>query len=121
MSLARLLNQAFYVFQRDTTQTDEYGNASETSFAGVTSGGDYTIFYGFLEQKDTVETLLDRDTIVSSWTLHATVDAPITALDYIALVDDPTKKFQVDGEPWTVYNPRTRSNSHIQAKLKVVP
>ena len=73
--------------------------------------------FGFLEQKDTVEYLLDRDTVVSKWKAFLFANSTVTKLAYINFGG---QKFQVDGEPWQVFNPRKKSVSHIECKLIVV-
>lgn len=109
MSLAKLLNQPLELHKNGTT-LDEYGNQVDTDSTVIN-------IVGYLEQKDTVENLDDRDTVVTSWEAYFPAGTDVNAFDRIVFGG---QTFQVDGAPWQVYNPRSGSVSHIQAKLKVV-
>ena len=111
MSLARLLNQPLLWHQNSTATTDRYGNT-----LAADTGAPVTV-YGFLEQSESVETVLDRDTTVTKWELFLPAGTAVTALDRIGFNG---QLFEVDGAPWSVYNPRTREVSHVKAHLKVV-
>lgn len=111
MSIRRLLNQPLTVQSVAGTATDEYGN---TIPAPV---GDPVPTVGYLEQKDTIEYLLDRETVVSKWKVFLPAGTAIGPMDY---VNFNSQKFQVDGEPEHLWNPRTKSVSHIECKLTVV-
>jgi hypothetical protein len=89
---------------------DEYGNQIPGDVSVIT-------IVGYLEQMESVETLNDRDTIVSSWHAYLPAGTDVNAFDRIVFGG---QTFEVDGAPWQVYNPRVTSVSHIQAKLKVV-
>jgi hypothetical protein len=127
MSINRLMNQPLTIQTVGVTGTDSYGN--------VTTGpvGSPVATVGYLDQKDTIEYLLNRDTVVSKWIaflpsssitdtfnvlftdIFGTIGStPIGPLDYINF---GTQQFQVEGEPHHVFNPRTRSVSHIECKL----
>lgn len=110
MSLARLLNQPLVLHKNTLTVKDAYGNV-------VPSDATTTNIVGFIEQSESVETMNDRDVSVTSWTAHLPAGTNVNAQDRIGY---GSQLFEVDGEPWIVYNPRTRSESHIVAKLKVV-
>jgi head-tail adaptor len=110
MSLTKLLNQPLELHKNSTATTDEYGNQVDTDFTVST-------IYGFLQQKDSVETLNDRDTVVSSWECWLPAGTNINAFDRIVF---NAQTFEVDGAPWSAYNPRVQSVSHIVCKLKVV-
>jgi hypothetical protein len=111
MSLRRLLSQPLTVQPVTDGSTDEYGNP----VAGAT--GNPVAEMGYLEQKDTIEYQTDRETVVSKWTAYLLPDSVVTPLAYINF---NSQKFQVDGEPWHVFNPRTKLVHHIECKLTVV-
>lgn len=110
MSLANMLTQSLTI-KKFASGTDEYGNTVTTN-AGTTS----TVL-GYLELTESVETLNDRDTVVSGYQAWLPADASVNAFDRV-IFNGST--FEVDGTPWTVYNPRTGQTSHLVAKLKVV-
>jgi hypothetical protein len=72
---------------------------------------------GYLEQATSVEFVLNRDTTVTTWKAYLPAATVITPL---SLVNFQAQVFQVDGEPWFVYNPRTKAVDHIECKLTVV-
>jgi len=111
MSLAKLLNQPLELHKNSTATVDEYGNQLDTDY------GSPIQIVGYLEQTMSVETLSDRDTVVTSWVAYLPPDTNISAFDRIKF---GTQTFEVDGAPWSVYNPRVASTSHIRANLKVV-
>ena len=111
MSLRRLMNQPLTVQAVGKSGDDGYGNTVPVPV------GDPVPEFGYLEQKDTIEYLLDRETVVSKWHAALFPDSTVTAAAYINF---NSQKFQVDGEPWHVYNPRTKQMSHIECKLTVV-
>lgn len=110
MSLANMLNQALTI-QKIGAGTDEYGNTVPTALSAPVAG------FGYLEQVESVETLNNRDTVVTSFQAWLPTGTDINAFDRINF---SSQSFEVDGEPWVVYNPRTNVESHILAKLKVV-
>lgn len=111
MSLRSLMCQPLTVQAVGGTTTDEYGNTVPAPI------GDPVPEMGYLEQKDTIEYLDDRETVVSKWTAYLFADSTVTAMAYINF---EAQRFQVDGEPWHVFNPRVQSVSHIECKLTVV-
>ena len=111
MSLAQMMCQPLTVQKVAGTTTDAYGNSVPTAIGSPVAA------LGYLEQTDTVEFLLNRDTVVSKWTAFFPAITVIGAWDY---VNFNAQKFQVDGNPWRVFNPRTKAVSHIQCKLIVV-
>jgi hypothetical protein len=110
MSLARLLNQPMTIQTVGSTTTDALGDQVKTDL------GPPANVLGFLEQTATVEHLIDRDTEVTNWHAFFPAGTVIGHLDYVNV---GSQKFQVDGEPWLVYNPRTKAISHISCKLVV--
>lgn len=110
MSLNNLMRQPLTI-QKIGAGTDEYGN---TVPAALTSP---VATVGYLEQVDSIETLNDRDTVVSGFQAWLPTGTDVSAFDRLNF---GAQTFEVDGEPWQVFNPRTGVQSHIQAKLKVV-
>ncbi len=111
MSVQSLARQPVTVYPSTQDATDEYGNAVPSGAAvGVPESA-------LLEMKSTQEALLNRDTTVTKWhaTLHA--ESVVTALSTITV---GAQSFQVDGEPWHVFNPRTGVVSHIEVDLTAV-
>ena len=111
MSLNRLLNQPLTVQTVGSTTTNAYGDQV------ISAVGIPVAVLGFLQQTTSVEHLLDRDTTVTTWEAFLPQGTLIGHLDYINF---NAQKFQVDGEPWHVFNPRTKSVSFIACKLVVV-
>ena len=111
MSLARLLCQPLTVQAVGPTTLDPYGTAIPGPLGAPAAVS------GYLEQVSTVEFLLNRDTTVTKWEAWLPAGTVIGPSDYI---NYGGQKFQVDGAPWNVFNPRTRTVSHIQCKLVVV-
>ena len=111
MSLAQMMCQPLTVQTVAGTTTDAYGNSVPTPVGSPVAA------LGYLELKDSVEVVLNRDTVVSKWTAFFPATTTIGAFDY---VNFNAQKFQVDGQPWAVFNPRTKTVSHIQCKLVVV-
>ena len=111
MTLARLLNQSLTIQTIGSTTKDEYGNQ-------IASGvGSAVPVKGFLDQRSSIEFINGRDTTVSQWWVILPAGTVIGHLDYINF---NSQKFQVDGEPHQVYNPRRRQVSQIECKLVVV-
>lgn len=111
MTLYRLMSQPLTIQAVGAVSTDPYGN--------VTTGpvGPAVAAMGFLEQKDTIEYQTNRETVVSKWTAFLPATTAINVMDYINF---NAQKFQVDGEPHHVWNPRAAAMSHIECKLTVV-
>lgn len=111
MSLSNLLRQPLTITKIGGGTLDEYGNTVPAPLGSPVSA------VGYLEQVDSVETLNDRDTVVSSFQAWLPTGTDVSAFDRITF---DSQTFEVDGEPWQVFNPRTGVQSHIIAKLKVV-
>ena len=104
-----LLNQPLTIYPA-TVSRDVYNNE-------VVTPGDPVPVRGLLQQASTVEFTTDRDTTVTQWTVFlpaGTVIGPQSQVDYGG------QTFQVDGQPEQVWNPRTGTVSHIEAKLREV-
>lgn len=111
MSLRQLLSQPLLVQTVGAVSLNSYGD----EVPGVL--GAPVAVLGYLEQVSTVETLLDRDTVVSKWKGHLPASTVIGHLDYITF---QSQKFMVTGAPHHAFNPRTRTVSHIECELVVV-
>lgn len=109
MPIRKYLNQPL-TLQQNTAGTDRYGNTVPSTASSVA-------IVGYLEQLQSVETMTDRDVSVGDWVAYLPADTAVNAQDRIVF---GSQTFEVDGEPWQVYNPRIRQVSHLQAKLKVV-
>lgn len=109
MPIRKFLNQPL-TLQKNGATTDRYGNTVPSTTSTQST-------LGYLEQLQSVETLADRDVSVGDWVAYLPADLNINAQDRIVF---GSQTFEVDGEPWQVYNPRIRQVSHLQAKLKVV-
>lgn len=108
MSIAHLLTQPLQVQAVGGPGTDEYGNALPGDVgAAVTE-------FGFLEQRDTTEFVNGRETTVTRWTAFLSADSTVTATGYITFGG---QRFQVDGQPAQVWNPRKKVVDHVEAKL----
>lgn len=110
MSLRKLMNQPCTV-QAVGNGTDEYGNTVPVAVGPPVSA------VGYFEQVETIEYLLDRQTVVTKTKGFFPEEVVIAPR---AWVNFQSEQFQVDGEPWHVYNPRTKLVSHIECKLTVV-
>lgn len=110
MTVRSLLRQPLTVTAPGADAPDEYGNLKPTAGVAVQE-------LGFLEMKSTQETLLNRDTTVTKWHAMLMPDSTVTALSTVTFNG---QTFQVDGEPWRVFNPRTAVVSHIEVDLTVV-
>lgn len=108
MSLSRLMNQPLTVQTMGGAGVDAYGSALPAA------QGAPVAVVGYLEQTSTTEFLNGRQTTVTTWQAYLPAGTAIHPMDYI---DNGGQRFQVDGEPWSVYNPRTQAFSHIQVKL----
>lgn len=108
MSVTQLMTQPVVVQPMTPGVSDDYGNTPTTPL------GNPVEEFGYLDQKDTIEYLNDRDTVVTKWKAFLHPDSVVTAL---AVLDFQGQTFQVDGDPYHVYNPRTRMVSHIEVTL----
>lgn len=110
MSIRRLLTQPVTVQPMLPGEPDDYGNTPNAAH------GQPVAEFGYLDQKDSVEHLDDRDTVVTKWKAFLASDSVVTALSTVTFGG---QVFQVDGEPYRVYNPRTRTFSHVECQLIV--
>lgn len=109
MTFRRLLTQTATVIRRDSIgQVDEYGNP----LPGPEARTDYP---ARLEQVNTREVLVDRETVTSEWRLFLPPEAVISAQD---LVEVDGERFEVMGRPARESSPR--GTHHVEALLRVV-
>lgn len=108
MSVDRLMNQPVTVQPMVPGAADDYGNTPPSP------SGSPVAETGFLDQTTTTEYLTDRDTAITKWKAFLHRDSVVTKL---AVLTFGGQKFQVNGEPFHVYNPRTRQVSHIECEL----
>jgi hypothetical protein len=108
MSVRQLMTQAVVVQPMGPSTTDAYGNSVQGALGSPVDE------FGYLDQKDTIEYLNDRDTVVTKWKAFLHPESVVTAFSTLTFQG---QLFQVDGAPYHVYNPRTRQVSHIECKL----
>lgn len=108
MTFAGMLNQPLTVHLRGVTGTDQYNN----EVVGTTSS--YPV-EGYLEQTAATEVIVDRQTYTSDWLLVLPAGSALTAWSQVAHGSDT---FEVIGPPSRPWNPRTRSEHHVEARLK---
>ncbi len=105
----RLLVKTASVYRRGPgAQKNAYNMPIETEAAAVN-------YPCWLEQTDTVEVTVGRDTVLSDWLLVLPPEALLDATDRIA-VDG--RSFEVVGHPATVNTPR--GAHHIECRLRAV-
>lgn len=110
MSIEALMNQPLTVQPMGGSGTDAYGNNVPAEL------GPPVAELGYLEQTDSTEFLEGRQTTVSHWKAFLFTTSVVTAMAYITFGG---QKFQVNGAPWAVYNPRTQVVHHIECSLVV--
>lgn len=110
MSVRRLMTQPLTIQTMGAAGTDEYGDPLPAALGAPVA------VKGYLEQRNSVENLVNRDTVVSQWECYLPADTAIGHLDQITF---ESQVFQVDGEPVRQFNPRLRQVSHIVCKLVV--
>ena len=109
MSLRSLLNQPIAIqTMAPSSSPDDYGNKP------LIASGTSTIVLGFIEQMTTAEDLLNRDTTKTHWKCFLPAGTVIGHLDRLTF---GSQTFEVDGEPWVVWNPGRQTVSHIVCEL----
>ena len=112
MSLHSLLNQPLSIqTMQASTTADAYGNK------GVATFGTPTNAVGFIEQVTSTEDLLNRDTTKTYWKCFLPAGTVVGHLDRIIF---GSQTFEVDGEPWIVWNPGKREVSHVVCNLVTI-
>lgn len=94
--------------QPTTTEADGYNNVQ------AVADGPPREIKGYLEWEATSEQTINRDTVSTNWKAYLPAGLVLTAYDYLI---SGGQTFQVVGNPHQVYNPRTRSVSHVEATL----
>lgn len=100
------MNQQLYVATAGITQ-DEYGN-DVRDWAHATIVG----VLGLVQQTQSVEVTLDRDTVIADWLLFLPAS---TTIDARARISDGTNTWEVIGNPNVVRTPR--GPHHIECRL----
>ena len=111
MSIIKLMTEPVSVQPVGATTKDTYGNAVPGPVGAPVAE------FGYLDQKTSVEYLTDRDTAVTRWKAFL---FPTSVVTQFATVTFGGAVFQVDGQPYSVYNPRTKHVSHIECVLTEV-
>lgn len=111
MSLARLMSQPLTVQTMGAVGHDAYGDEIPGAVGAPVP------CLGYLEQTTSVEFQVNRDTTITTWKAYLPASLAITPL---SLINFQAQVFQVDGEPWDVWNPRTKTVDHHECKLVVV-
>lgn len=107
MNIGHLLTQPI-MHQATATTLDGYNNVH------TTPDGDPRELLGYLEWQSSTEQLNNRDTVSTNWKAFFPANVVLSAYDYLT---SGGQTFQVTGNPHLVYNPRTRSFSHIEVFL----
>ena len=77
-----------------------------------------TAVLGEIQQKESIELQVDRDTVISNW---SGIFAPYTAITpYDRVVTADGRVFEVVDHPWPAFNPRTGHVDHIEVNLRTV-
>jgi hypothetical protein len=112
MSFRRLANEVLTWQKVGVSGTDAYGD----EITGTVGVGVAT--FGYLEQTNSVEFNVDRSTSVSQWKVILwDVSLGIGHNDYLTFQG---QQFQVNGEAWRVYNPRTKVVHHLECNAIAV-
>ena len=109
MSLATLLTQPITIV-RAGASTDRYNNAA----ADWTTATRVTV-NGRLQQTDTVEVAVGRDTLIADWLLFLPTTAVISGLDRI---ETAAGTFEVVGVPAVVTTPA--GPHHLEVRLRSI-
>lgn len=110
MTLARLLTQPVTVLNRAAGgDEDEYGDE-------VVEEWDRYDTDAYLEQTDSIEVQVDRDTVISNWLLVLPAGSVIDGGDQVITTDGT---YEVIGRPARPWNPRLRAEHHIEARLRL--
>lgn len=95
---------------RTGSSTDVYGDEQLAAY------GPPVPILGFVVEEQSSEQLVDRDTTVTQLVAYLPAGNPYGRLDLIA---DSKLTYQITGAPHVAYNPRTRKDSHVRARLTV--
>lgn len=109
MSLTGLLNQSCTITTRtDAATKDRYGNPDQTESATT------TVCYA--EQRTRTETSDGKGEVQQEqWLVMLPAGTTVNGLDKITV---GSLVLEVTGPPWTVRNPRTQSESHVECTCR---
>lgn len=108
MSVAALMNQSCTITTRtDSATVDRYGNPAPTEATTAT--------VCYCEQRQRTEAAGEDQVASEDWLVMLPTGTTVDASDQIAV---GTLVLQVVGPPWTVRNPRTQSDSHIECNAR---
>ncbi len=110
MSIGGLLNQSLTIQRRSSTTTDEYGNEVPTTTSTVAA-------LGYVEQVTAEEVTVDRETYVTDWRVFLPAGTAVDGSDRIV---HGSKTLEVVGAPHEVWNPRTKTIHHTEARAREV-
>jgi hypothetical protein len=105
--LSNLLNRSCQIVRRGLSGVeDDYGNeiAGETVVSTVCE----------LQQDMAVEITGHEDLSRTRWRCFFPADTDIDGTDRV-IID--AERYEIDGDPWSVRNPRTQQMSHVEAHL----
>jgi hypothetical protein len=105
-----LINQRAVVSTRSDATVDRYNNAVAT----YTDGPPTTCY---IELQTAKEITIDRETYVSDWRVWLPPGTVVSGRDLIVTTD---ATFEIVGNPENVWNPRTRTASHVVADVRRV-
>lgn len=110
MSLAALMNQACTITTRTAgATTDRYNNPVDTE--ATTSAVCYC------EQRQRTEDTVNANTQTQDWLIMFPLGTTVAGADKVTV---GTLMLEVVGPPWTVHNPRTRADSHIECNGRMI-
>lgn len=110
MTLARLLNKTVTVQRRLLGSDDVYGNETQD----VVVVGDVG---GYIEQTDETEIRDDRATYISTHLVLLEADTQVGPNDRLEI---DGVGYEVIGQPFRPWNPRTRTVPHVECRVRVV-
>ncbi len=109
-TIAHLLREPVTIVPMHPGAPNVYGNREDTPGTAVTT-------VGYLNQTQSVEYLVDRETYVSDWEAFFPAGTSVGPADRITF---GSSTFEVVGVPNTAFNPRIGKDSHVRAQLRVV-
>jgi hypothetical protein len=109
VSLATLINQACTITTRTEGAKDRMGDPTLTEST--------TAAVCYCEQRQRSETTVNGDVQAQEWLVMFPVGTAVAGSD---LVTVGTLVLEVVGPPWPVRNPRTQTQSHIEATCRMV-
>lgn len=86
---------------------DSYGNVTLTAISRTADC--------YHEQNTADENTVGGDIREETWTLYVPTGDPLTSTDSVSVNG---QSFEVIGQPWQTWNPRTSANGHVRATLR---